>query len=176
MRIFKNNTWIDTSVYNEWPEPLNGCWIGIEDISIEFVENAYIFNNNNNVEHSINRIDYIPEESDYIAIMRYGQVGEETMITKLEVREDLRGQGIGQFFARCMWVWIMENNNTVVRMPYMFRNDVAEHMIAKYSVEYEVPYAVLKTIDGEYKPLEEIESPEQEVWGVNVQIDENDVI
>lgn len=175
MKIFKNNTWIDTSVYNDWPEILDGCWIGIESISSEFSKTGYIIKNDLYPEHSINIIDFVPEEDDYIAIIQYGVVREETMIVKLEVKEDMRGRGIGQFFARYMWVWIMENNDTIVRMPYMFRNDIAEHMIAKYSVEYEVPYAVLRTVDGDYKPLKEIDDA-SEVWGVSTNIEDVDPI
>lgn len=165
MKIFKNNTWIDTSIYENWIEPLSGCWIGIEDISYEYNENAYIFNNSTYPEYSINRIDYVPNSEDYIAIMSWGEVNGEIVIVKLEVKEEYRSRGIGQFFAKLMWTWLIDNNDKIVRMPYTFRSEVAEHMIAKYAVEYEVPYAILKTTDGEYKPLEEINDPAK-VWGI----------
>jgi hypothetical protein len=164
MKIFKNNTWIDTSVYENWIEELNGCWIGIEKISSEHTESAYIFKNENFPSNSINTIDFIPNENEYIAVMSWGVVGEEIAIVKLEVKEQYRSRGIGQFFARLMWVWIIDNNDKIVRMPYTFRSDVAEHMIAKYAVEYNVPYAVLRTVDGEYATLEE--TPVDKVWGI----------
>lgn len=176
MKVFKNGAWLDTSVYENWISELDGCWIGIENISSEHTESAYIINNEDFPSNSINRIDYIPGENEYIAVISWGASGDEIAIVKLEVNEDYRSRGIGQFFAKLMWIWIMDNNDKIVRMPYTFRNDVSEHMIAKYAVEYEVPYAILKTIDGQYKPLEEISSPEEEVWGINVQINEDGVI
>jgi hypothetical protein len=165
MRIFKNDTWIDTSVYDNWIDQLQGCWIGIENLSSEHTETAYIFKNQDFPSNSINRIDFIPKEEDYIAVMSWGVVGDEIMIVKLEVKEEHRSRGIGQFFARLMWVWLIDNNDKIVRMPYTFRSDEAEHMIAKYAVEFEVPYAILRTVDGDYKPLEEIGDPDK-VWGV----------
>jgi hypothetical protein len=164
MKIFKNNTWIDTSVYENWISELDGCWIGIENISSEYTESAYIFKNSDHPNNSIQRIDFVPNEEDYIAIMSWGEVNDEIDIVKLEVKEEYRSRGIGQFFARLMWVWLIDNNDKIVRMPYTFRSDVAEHMIAKYAVEFDVPYAILRTVDGEYATLEQ--TPIDKVWGI----------
>jgi hypothetical protein len=77
MKIFKNNTWIDTSVYENWINPLDGCWIGIENISSEHTESAYVICSNEFPNNSINKINYIPNENDYIAIISWGDMNEE---------------------------------------------------------------------------------------------------
>jgi hypothetical protein len=166
MKIFKNNVWIDTSIYDSWPDFLNDCWIGIEYISSEHTNSAYLINNKNFVSRTLNVIDYVPDEQDYIAVIQWGIVHDDILMVGVEVKEDYRNMGVATFFGRYIWTWLMENNDRIVRLPAEFRSDPVEKAFSKRIIEKNVDFGVVRTINNEYKKLEEVDDL-SEIWVVS---------
>lgn len=165
--MIKHGVELYLDIYNQWPSILQGCWIGLENISDSLNTTARLIKNNEFPEHTINSINYVPDVDDQISIFKYAAVDNKIIITHLTVNDEYKNQGVGRFFGFYMWTWIMENDTLPVYVPFTFRSDEIERIVSTLAVEHEVRYEILKKTDGSYLPLEEINNSE-EIWGLTI--------